>query len=256
TLSFLFIHSRSVINVQKAKNIKKKKKQKRERLNPPFLLKTTSRTPSTPNPFSDEANKPSHRPFLLTFTAVTDFNLSASTSSTTAPLGERFGRRRVKLGALGRLGFGAPLVSLILSGEFRGVGERVFEGVDDFVDELVVRRGVPAHPVAHVAAKAGTVKEGRMIAVHDHLRVPSVVIVVVGRGGGGAREEISENFSVLRREGESEGEDGGGEEGEVVGDGWRRRRGRGGGVDGSFTVELLHRLKKRERERREQKFEV
>lgn len=165
----------------------------------------------------------------------------------------------MKLGALGRLGFGAPLVSLILSGEFRGVGERIFEGFDDFVDELVVRRGVPAHPVAHVAAKAGTVKEGRMIAVHDHLRVPSVVVVrevvvvVVVGGGGGAREEVSENFSVLRREGESEGEDGGGEEGEVVGDGWRRRRGRRGGVDGSFTVELLHRLKKRERKKEENK---
>jgi len=34
----------------------------------------------------------------------------------------------------------------------------------------------------------------------------------------------------------------------VVGDSWRRRRGRGGGVDGSFTVELLHRLRKREKE--------
>jgi len=99
----------------------------------------------------------------------------------------------VKLGAsqLGRLGLGAPLVSLILSGEFRGVGERVFEGVDDFVDELVVRRGVPAHPVAHVAAEAGAVKEGGMIAVDDHLRVLAavvvvgeVVVVVVGGGGG------------------------------------------------------------------------
>jgi len=87
----------------------------------------------------------------------------------------------VKLGAsqLGRLGFGAPLVSLILSGGFRCVGQRVFKGVDDFVDELMVGRGVPADPVAHVASEAGAVEEGSVIAVNDHLRVPAVVVVVL-----------------------------------------------------------------------------
>lgn len=59
----------------------------------------------------------------------------------------------------------------------------------------MVGRGVPAHPVAHVAAEAGAVEEGRVIAVDDHLRVPSLlvvvlrevtVVVVVVVGGGGA----------------------------------------------------------------------
>lgn len=63
------------------------------------------------------------------------------------------------------------------------MGERVFEGVDDFVYELVVGRGVPADPVAHVAAEAAAVEDRRVIAVHDNLRVPAMVAGKVGGGG-------------------------------------------------------------------------
>lgn len=62
------------------------------------------------------------------------------------------------------------------------MSQRVFEGVDDFVYELVVGRGVPADPVAHVAPEATAVEERRVIAVRDNLKFPARVAgkVVVG----------------------------------------------------------------------------
>nr|GMD10148.1 hypothetical protein Iba_chr06eCG3480 [Ipomoea batatas] len=57
----------------------------------------------------------------------------------------------------------APLVKLASAFVFASpAAAAVLIGVDDFVDELPVRRGVPPHPVAHVAAEAVAVEAGRV----------------------------------------------------------------------------------------------
>lgn len=71
--------------------------------------------------------------------------------------------------------------------------KRILVRVDDLVYELAIRRFVPPDPVTRVAAEAAAAERRGMVGFGGGF--PSRV---AGEGGGGAGDEVGEDFSVLR----------------------------------------------------------
>lgn len=200
-----------------------------------LFSKFISLSPSTtPNLFSNETHEPSHRPFLLINNPFSNGRFTATaTRSTTLP--HRFQLTRLvvvprtrQLGPsqLARVLITPFLVPLLLpSFSFLpsfvvALRQTVFEGIDDLVYSFPIRRLVPPGPVTRVAPEAATVEQRLVIAVHGGLRgggEQRVAGKVERRAaGGGAGDEIGQDFPVLRRERRREGEDGGRKEGQLV----------------------------------------
>lgn len=114
--------------------------------------------------------------------------------------------------------FFVPLVSfsfpVVVLPTFATLRQPVLERIDDFVNQLAIRRLVPPDPVTHVAPKTAAPEQRRMVGGGG---LAALFAGEVRRGGGGgAGDEVGEDLPVLRRESRGEGEDGGWEEGEVV----------------------------------------
>ena len=73
----------------------------------------------------------------------------------------------------------------------------ILERLDDFVDELAVRRRVPAEPVASVAVETLAVEDGWLVVV-----LAGFVLLRCRRGSPAvsSRDQVSENLSVFGRE--------------------------------------------------------
>ena len=78
----------------------------------------------------------------------------------------------------------------------------ILERLDDVVDELAVRRGVPSEPVASVAVETLAVEDRRLVVsarfVLLLLRRGLLLVGVGGDGGGSSCDQVSEDFSVFR----------------------------------------------------------
>ncbi|KAK3445872.1 hypothetical protein EUGRSUZ_A01087 [Eucalyptus grandis] len=213
--------------------------------------------PNAPNSLSDETGNLSHRPPLRPDLAVIfdtaagrplrlRFIAAAAAAAadfllTQFVLRGSFCRDSV-LAAIGNSVLALPLLLLLRAGALPSVPEQpLLVRVDDLVYRLAVRRRVPARPEALVAPEAAALElRGVVLLAGEDGLLP-----VLAAGGArarrsvaaavGARDEVGQDFPVLGRERRREGQDRRGEEGQLVGDGGRRR------VDLAFlVVELGH----------------